>query len=292
MDETRIERINTSAQIREKASRSVIEVFRNYDVLSEKGYAARLSRALSLNGEVHSKGWYEPPPDGVALLFGGEQKMDRLLFDTLRREQFWPRDDIFLDSETVVILYVSPFHRKTGTIGDFGLTLYRGKRLDVRQHMARCLRIVEDVVGYAEAGMEFCDLFHRGQELFRSEGVNNQRTTALTNPVGTVGLGHTIPWSYETDSSGPAFPDALVYEESKRLISTGRRYISASENFVIPRTIAFTVEARLEDSNDPSLPNIFFHYIVSFVDGEKRVHADFRPVFQALGMGEFLDSRY
>jgi hypothetical protein len=74
------------------------------------------------------------------------------------------------------------------------------------------------------------------------------------------------------------------FNELKDLISRKRINVNRFERFKIPTNIAFTCEARLEDSNNPSLPLVFFHLVVTFKEGKKKILADFNSIFEAVGM--------
>ncbi|MBI2798648.1 hypothetical protein HYX70_05185 [Candidatus Saccharibacteria bacterium] len=79
--------------------------------------------------------------------------------------------------------------------------------------------------------------------------------------------------------------------EVNKLISSKRVFINADEEKVIPATIAFTAEMRVRSANDPSLPNIYFHTIVSFVNGQKAITSNFNPLFRAIGMN-YIKSKF
>jgi hypothetical protein len=74
------------------------------------------------------------------------------------------------------------------------------------------------------------------------------------------------------------------FNEVRETIKNNRIYINNVENFKISETCAFTVEARLCDVNEPSLPNAFFHFIVCFNKGEKIILDDYKQIFNTVGM--------
>src|SRR3989344_4419463 len=46
---------------------------------------------------IFPDGWYDPPPHGIGIVFGTISEPDRINFPVLRKEKFWPRNDVFLD---------------------------------------------------------------------------------------------------------------------------------------------------------------------------------------------------
>ena len=94
----------------------------------------------------------------------------------------------------------------------------------------------------------------------------------------------TIPGSFGNDLNfGNSF------EEIRETIKNNRIYINQVENFQIKDTCAFTVEARLADINDRELPNIFFHFIVTFNKGEKKILENFENIFKIANMDYIYD---
>ena len=85
---------------------------------------------------VFPDGWYEPPPHGIGVLLGTDEDIERVSPKSLRIHDYWPREDIFLDRKKgIIFVYISPVDKNTGIIGDFGLTIYFGKNLNIRNHL-------------------------------------------------------------------------------------------------------------------------------------------------------------
>ena len=286
------ERVDVCRQTREKASQAVLSVLKALSSPSEKEFAGALWSEVAKSQELHERGWYDPPPQGAAVLFASTNSLDRLLFDTLRKEKFWPSQDFKFTKDSVGFVYLSPVHRAAGIIGDFAVTIYNGSDRKIQNHIARCLALVEKVVAYAEVGMEFREIHDVAQKLLSEEKLSNARTLTYTDTVGT-NIGHTIPWTYEN----PTLEEEEIikngdFETLKNLISKKRVNLNKEESFKIPNTIAFTVELRIEDPVDPAVPNIYFHLIVSFKNGVKNVVANFSEVFGEMGMDSYLISRH
>jgi len=275
-----IERIKICQLVREETARITNEILKKNSALSEVDFRNLTIKNLFDQRELHQSGWYDPPPFGVAALFS-QAPYTRLQFDTLRSKKFWPQKENFLTKESVGIIYLSPVHRESGIIGDFGATFYYGKDEKIVRHLKKSLSLLEKVTDFIEIGMEFRKIHEFAQQLFQKNEVNNHRTTVHNDPAGT-NLGHTVPWTYEdpTTEEEKIIEDGDI-ETLRNLISKKRIYINALEKFKIPSTIAFTFEARLEDSENSHLPNAFYHLIVCFINGKKTILKNFECIFLA-----------
>lgn len=284
--------IGTCARIRSWTAHTVSGLLRKQAEISEKQFASTLSAAVRDNADLHSEGWYSPPPSGIAALFSDADNFGRLSFDTLRKEEYWPRADHQLEAGSAGILYASPIHKASGIIGDFGISVYRGKNRSVQAHFSKCLNVLEDAAELAQVGMEFRELHDLSQRLFKENELHNSRTITWTDKVGT-NLGHTIPWSYELPSPEElSIIDGERLSDLRNLISRKRVNVNRLERFKIPGSIAFTLEARLESAVDPTMPNVFYHLIITFQNGNKATLSNFNEVFIALGMDSYIRSRF
>jgi hypothetical protein len=278
------ERIEICKQSRQRTSEQMAEIFAERGVeISEKDFSDRVIKSMAQDSAIWPTGWYDPPPGGTVMFFSSDSDFSRLQYDSPRKEQFWPRADHKLGPQGCAGIYYSPVHRATGIIGDFGMTVYLGSNARVRAHVEQCLSVLRKAAAYIEVGMEFREIHNYAQGLFQQQHFTNGRTLAMTDTAGT-NLGHTVPWSYEDPTkaeeeiiSGPNFL------RLKDLISQKRVHLNRLERFTVPKTIAFTLEARLEAVGQPDLPNTFFHFIVAFIDGKKEILENFEPVFKALG---------
>jgi hypothetical protein len=285
------ENIDTCAQIRSDAAEAICSMFLP-EKISERKFCQNLQNELAKNPKLYPQGWYVPPPFGLAALFGAaEDGYERLKFDTLRKEQFWPRDDIVLDKNGTGIIYASPVDLETGIIGDFGITICLSNDQRIINHMHNCLHLLETAAEQAEIGMQFRELHELTQKLFAQNGLTNARTVTWTDKTGT-NLGHTIPWSDEeaTDLERQII-DSRDIKKLRQLISEKRINVNRIEPFRIKDNMAFTLEARLESKEYPLLPNVYYHLIVTCKDGKKTVLANFNKVFDFFGMAE-IRSRY
>ena len=237
---------------------------------------------LFINGLEHStnlykKGWYDPPPKGASVLFG-QKPFERLQYDSLRREVYWPQKDSFFEEETVASVYLSSVNKKTNMIGDISLSIYNGTSNEIKEHLKLCRDTVHEIAKKTEIDMAFKDLCILGMGILKEKGLK----IGWMVDDREVNFGHTVPGSYEKEEFGGTF------EEIKEAIRTTRTYIHLEEDFVIKPTCAFTIEARLVDIEE-TMPNVIFHYIVSFSDGERNILSNFGDIFEIMGMDYMLN---
>lgn len=272
--------IDAVIRTRELGARAIAESVTGIPGSSESSFRDALMKRLAHEAELYPEGWYDPPPGGVAVLWS-EPPFARLQFDSLRPESSWPSEASVFSEESVGMVYLSPVHKETGMLGDIGLTLYRGTDERVRNHIRTCYETVRGLAERAEAGMQMKELFEVAMDdVFKKGGRHIGWMSTSHDPL-QVNLGHTAPGSY-----GEPLPDG-PFEEVREAIRTRRLYINAKEEFRIPTTCAFTVEARLTDETE-TMPNTFFHLIVTFTQGKRRILTNFDGIFKAFGMDYML----
>lgn len=265
--------INTIIKTRKIAAEIAAQVLLNIDNISEVELRDLILSKMSTYDSLFPKGWYDPPPGGVGVLFD-QSPFKRLQFESLRNPLSWPNETSRFKKESIGIVYLSPVDKKTGMLGDFGFTIYKGNNKEIKQHILKCFKTTLVIAEHAEVGMKFSDLYKFANDLFKNEFKIIGWMTTSHDPLG-VNLGHTAPGSFENN-----FILGNTFEEVKETIRTKRIYINKVENFKIPETCAFTVETRLADLNRPYLPNVFFHFIVIFQNGEKRILKNFENIFK------------
>jgi hypothetical protein len=285
------DRIARCVAMREQVSVIVAELLAHSREWSETDFKKALQQKLQADTSLWPTGWYDPPPGGIAALFSGNEDYTRLQFDTLRKEEFWPKPENILRKGSAGMIYAGPVDRHTGMIGDWGATIYSGPDPEVRSHFKNCLGAMEEALEQIAVNMEFHQIHDTAQKIFKTRHLTNERTIVFHGKTGT-NLGHTVPWSYEVPTSDEQdIINAGDFVALKTMISGKRITVNSSETFKIPETIAFTFEARLEDSENPKIPNVFFHYIVTFQEGKKEIFANFNEIFATVGM-DYLRSKY
>ena len=265
--------ISAIERTRETAASIVSSTLTNYQGKTEQEIRDRILEEMAKCTEIFPQGWYDPPPGGVSILIGKE----RMAFDSLRKPEYWPRADIRYNAGEPVMIYVSPLDRATQMLGDLGLTVYQSDDVTLQSHVRRGLNTVLDIAQRANIGMSFADLYAAGREVLAKHGFEHARIAPITSNAGDSNFGHTVPWS-----DGEA-PGELPIHELREKIRVARRFINPDEQYVIPPTCAFTVESRLLDPEKPTLPNIFFHVIVTFSEGRKKVLTNFEGIFKQVG---------
>lgn len=232
--------------------------------------------------EIFPDGWYIPPAHGIGILFATDKNFERSNYTTLRKEKYWPRNDVFLDREKGILMpYASPVSRD-GIIGDFGLDLYLGKNENIRKHFKNIYEKVNKLFTDITIGMKLSDLFHHGYKIFSQNNLINEGWLSTTDPTG-INIGHTIPM----------IEKKLLQEKDWsaicKTISSARKFINAVEKTVIKPGIAFTLEPRLKSIKDPTLPTIYFHTIALIHEnGEKELLTNFDEIFKLTGMDYML----
>lgn len=242
---------------------------------SELNIRNEITTEVAKHEEIFPEGWYAPPPMGVSVLCD-EAPFTRLQYETLRDEQYFPSADQYLREGSVTVLYMSPVDRSTGLIGDIGLSLYPGSNSEIQDHIKTCHDLLIDAASMANVDMRFSELYSKIMDLFAVNGKKIGWMTTWHDPLG-VNLGHTVPGSYGES------PLRETFEDTKEAIRSSRLYINQTETFAIPPTCAFTVEARLTDLEE-KMPNVLFHTIVVFENGERKILTNFDNIFQAVGM--------
>lgn len=270
--------IEVIIKTRELAAEIAIKSLVNINNISETNLRDTILSNIVNCNNLFPKGWYDPPPSGIGILFD-VSPFTRLQFKSLRNSESFPSEQSIFKNESVGIIYFSPVDLKTNMLGDIGFTIYNGKDEKIKNHIKKCYDTILSVAKYAEVGMKFSDLYSYAINLFKKEFKIVGWMTTTSDPNLGINLGHTIPGSFEKDLNfGNSF------EEIRETIKNSRVYINQVENFEIPETCAFSVEARLADINDPELPNVFFHFIITFNKGNKRILENFENIFKIANM--------
>lgn len=268
--------IDSVIKTREATAEIFTKCLVNLEGKSEIEIAEKIISEVKNNKKIFPTGWYDPPHGGVAVLLD-QKPFERLKYDSLRKSIFWPQKKISFHKETAGMIFFSPVDRKTNMIGDIGFTIYRGNDEKIKEHIKKSYTTILEIAKHVEIGMTFSDLCSFASNLIKGRFTISRWITKHSDPRG-MNLGHTIPGSYENTNFGESF------EETKDTITKKRIYIKEGVNFKIPETCAFTVESRLEDLNDPTMPSVYFHLIVCFDNGKKTILENFSQIFKTVGM--------
>jgi Xaa-Pro aminopeptidase len=153
--------------------------------------------------------------------------------------------------------YASFVDRTTGMIGDFGVTLYFGKKPAIKNHLRQCLLLNKEIFDFIEVGKSFAEVYEFAHARFGYYGLTNH-VISNTDPAG-MNIGHTVPAS-DTDWT----PEEVlllragdeVWDEVKNMISKRRKFVSPLEQIIYQPGMAVTLEPRLVAIDDPSIPMV------------------------------------
>jgi hypothetical protein len=238
-----------------------------------------LERLRQTNGIV-TEGWYAPPPGGVIVAAASPPHYERVNQPSFRPQAAWPSSQYFLGDESLLYAYASPVDRETGVIGDLGCSLYRGSNANLRSHLRSTWKVTMAIIEEVEVGKSFPDLYRRAMELIESEGMTNVVHSVHAGSASDIG--HLIPWS---DLPASRMERDVINGGSLQavadLVSTKRRFINDTDEFVIGENVALTIEPRLRRGD---LPMAGFHTVVVIEDGRKRPVLEFDPLFDLFDM--------
>ena len=266
---------------------SFTDLLKSESLISEVALRDKWLAEMRKNPDIFPDGWYLPPPHGIGVLFGTEENYQRMDYQSLRPKDLWPRGDISLDRDTgIIYVYASPVDRKTGMIGDFGMTIYFGQNLDIKDHLKRCLDLNWQVLDRSQVGMTFADLTTFANDLFIKFGLSNEVISITDKSSSGVNIGHTIPASYEDWMTEElAVFQSNDWQQILKIISNKRKFLNTVEPLPIKNGMAFTIEQRLTKPNNPSIPMSSFHTIALIhQDGKKELLTNFEQIFRLVGM--------
>lgn len=270
--------IDAIIKTRETAAQILIRSLINLENNSEVEIRNKILVEVKNHQEIYPEGWYIPPPGGVGIL-ATKKPFERLKYESLRKPECWPKEDLHFEKESALMVYLSPVDRKTNMLGDIGLTIYRGDDEQIKEHIKKSYDGILAITKHAKVGMTFPQLCEFATNSFKGKFEMTRWVTVNSNPNHSINLGHTIPGSFEKNFN---FGDS--FEEIKETIKMKRVPFTEVENFKIPDTCAFTVESRLSDPNNLDLPSVYFHFIVCFDNGQKTILENYSEIFKVVGM--------
>lgn len=283
------QRLGACKQTRQSVAHSLFVSLQQLFALDDPIFEVTLRDAwleeIRKDPQIYPDGWYLPPPHGIGVLFGKEADYSRMNYKSLRPEEMWPSNETALDRQTgIIYVYASPVDRKTGMIGDFGITLYFGKNSEIQTHLRNCLMLNKAIVDHARVGMSFGEITQAAVQMFFAQGLTNE-VRSVTDPMG-VNIGHTVPASYEDWTIEElAVLRSEDWLSALKLISSKRRFLSTQEALIVKDGMAFTLEPRLTVYGNSAIPMSSFHTIVLFKpDGGKELLTNFDELFQLVGM--------
>lgn len=292
----RINSHDTIRRTRKVASESLVTVLTSL-LASKKPISEVVLRdswleEMRKNDNIFPDGWYTPPPHGIIVLFATDKNVVRLNYKSARPKEQWPRDDVFLDSKKgLLYCYASPVDKESGIIGDFGVTLYFGKKGEIKNLLKTCLKLDREIFDYVKVSLKFSEISLVAEKLMKKDGMVNE-VLSITDK-GNMVIGHTIPDSFDSWSKKEKIASsAKDWNAIKEIISSKRINVKKKEPFVIQKGSAFTIEPRPRVVEKPDLPeSLSYHTIAVFNDnGEKELLTDFDQLFKLVGMDYMQES--
>lgn len=282
------DKLKICSETRKIASESLVKVLKaallSKSKISEVDFQNQWLNQLQKYSEIFPSGWYVPPPDGIGVLFATDDNPERIDFTTLRKKEYWPHKDVYLNRDRgLIMVYVSPVNRNNFIIGDFGVTIYLGKNKEIQDHLKKCLKAVYEICEKAEIGMKFSEISRFANKLFNNKQLINHGWLSITGPTST-NLGHTIPFIYSNNQiSKSSWPKTL------QAISDSRVFVDEFDNNKIQPPLGFTIEPRLKAKDNDNLPSVYFHTIVQFKkNGRKELLTNFEEIFKVSKMDYML----
>jgi hypothetical protein len=245
-------------------------------------------KELRKHPSIFPDGWYTPPPHGISIIFSSDKNFERTNFKSFRWEEFWPSNISFLDKKNgIIIAYASPVDKKTGIIGDFGLTMYIGKNNDIRDHFKTIINSKKEIFSHVKIGTTLGEIYDYAKSMFISLNLSNDWWVNITDPSGR-NIGHTvIGISPHLESKETESLNKEKWETVSTMLSKKRIFVSPDQFFTIKPGDAFTIEHRLKPETD--LPIIWFHTIGMFyTNGKKELLTGFDKLFKLTGMNYML----
>lgn len=240
------------------------------------------------NRNIFPDGWYTPPPHGMIVLFADEKNVERFDYKNARWESSWARNDLFMNRKNgIIFCYASPVDKKSGIIGDFGITLYFGNNPEVKELLKFCLKIDKDTFDFAKIGMKISDITHFAETYMKKHKMSND-IVALNDKAG-VNIGHSIPMAFEilSKKEEKILSNGINdWTATKDMIAKKRYYVNNIEARTIKPGTAFTIEPRPRVISKPYLPAAINYHTIAFFkeDGTKELITGFDYLFKFVGM--------
>ncbi len=255
--------------------------------VSEVSLRKRWLEEMNKHASIFTEGWYSPPPCGIAVLFGtdSDNLSSRLNCENFRPKEAWPRDDVFLDWKSgILYAYASPVDKKTGIIGDFGMTVYFGNDPVIQTHLKTCYEMNKSVFDSVKTGRKFSKIYGFAEKFMMQRGLNN-KITSTSDPAGT-NIGHTVPglsgrWTEEEQK----ILESENMKDVKQIISAKRKFVSSIESSETINGMAVTVEPRPRVRDMPEVPMMSYHTICLIHEEGITEHlTDFDNIFRLTKM--------
>ncbi len=279
------ERIAGIRRARESAARTLLAAVKSLrSGYSEKQLFDSWSRLVSAESSVLPFGWYQPPPKGFSVLVGTPPTYERLEFESLRFEQYWPKSAHVFSKESILYPYFSAIDSTTLMVGDHVGTYYAGTDTRLQDWIRSCYSCTRRVAESVEPGMKFSDLFAEAHNELRSLGASNNNFSLSGGLAADIG--HTIPYFASAKESSVTFGSPTGGpEQLAKTISAEREFVSPDNHSVIRAPCAFTVEPQMIATG---YPMVGFHVIAAVSDTGVQLIEAYDGLFEFFGMDKWI----
>jgi hypothetical protein len=259
-DVTSTGRLNEGRRLAFETFRATLLDLLGRDGVTEVRFRNEWQQRLRDQPQLSTNGWYDPPPEGIAVFFGHDDADPPFAFTSLRPPSFWPAERTINWRRGLMYGYCSPVNLPDGMPADFGVTLYFGNDPSVRQHFKRALSTTRQLLRELTPKTSSRTLFRWSESLFREAGMRNN-VESVTNSV-PVDLGHSLPLIREPQLKN----GRRLTEAGRDVVQRGRLFISESSDWPLSLAKRITIEPNLISVTNPRLPQVSPHYVAVIAD--------------------------
>ncbi|GAA0256137.1 hypothetical protein GCM10010492_66270 [Saccharothrix mutabilis subsp. mutabilis] len=251
--------LNRGRAIVADAFRRTLHELRDRDDVTEIAFRDHWHRLVAESGEMTWDGWYSPPLMGMAVLFATAADPSRVHFRTFRDRESFVSDRVLDPEDGIVLGYASNVHRRTGLPGDFATTVYLGRDERVRDHFRRAAEASREILASITPDMTAGRLHAEALAVLDRYGLRGT-THSDTDPDGD-NVGHSLPRLSIGPLAGVLRPDQIAALRGDRL------FVRRGGDWRLDSVDQFTVEPQVVAPDDPTLPKVMLHYVVTAKDG-------------------------
>ncbi len=283
------QKLNTLKTTRKIASETLFLALRDLlskdKPISEIDLRDRWLEELRKHKAIYPDGWYITPAFGTVVIFATDKdgNKSRLNYESFRKVCL--RNDIFLDRKRgLVYVYASPVDRKTGIIGDFGITIYFGSNKAIIKNLKRTLKLNQSIFSSVKVRSSFSNIFSNATVLMKNMGFVN-KATSVTN-AGKANIGHSVPFLNNKEWKNIK---SKSWEEIKDFLSLKRVFVNSQEQTLLMPGMVITIEPEVRVKKHPQIPILSYHTIGLFgEDGNKKLLTNFEEIFNLAKMDYML----
>ncbi|MEV0679180.1 M24 family metallopeptidase [Actinosynnema sp. NPDC050436] len=202
--------------------------------VTEVGFRDHWHRVVVESGEMTWDGWYPPPLMGMAVLFATAADPSRVNFRTFRDGESFVSRATLDPVDGIVLGYASNVHRRTGLPGDFATTVYLGREQRLLDHFRQAADVCREIASVVRPDLTAGELPAEALTALARRGLGGT-THSDTDPDGH-NVGHSLPRRLFVRRGGDSRLDSVDQ---------------------------FTIEPQVGSPDDPTLPKIMLHYVVS-----------------------------